>query len=524
MALTKVNHQLIQGEGTGPFVLVITGQSNAVGVNNGGSNPSNSFVYTWDAVTSAWVSGGRYDALPWTRSTPDGNEGNNNFGLAAAHYIQEKTQRPVYVVFDAVSGRSITEWMGSGTSSTRYASLKTKVQAALSNLGKTEIDALVWAQGEEDFPQTFAWYLSNIETLDAQFKAETWVSEFTPFCIMGMSPLHDRYQVSAALRHFSNKSNGRWRYLSTRALRTEFQEAGSGDYTHWLGASLYEGGYNIIGPAIVNNERYANEDNDGLFWNRSAGNASISDPTVVASFSSLASWESRTGGVSLTEQFSGNGATVDFTMIYRGTTISSVTVGGVEQTDPTDYSVSGQVITFVSAPASGTNNIVVTYGAAVNGPATTGSLAWGFACYPDGNYTFVGGYNCWTDNLANYTILYGRELEATDIGDYGAAFGFQNKLNNTYGFAAGRGHVIADDYGAAVGSFSEYATGQTDDVIFQVGNGTSSVRSNAFAVRDSGVLEAKDLPTYANNSSAVSGGMSVGQIYKTATGELRIVI
>jgi hypothetical protein len=32
------------------------------------------------------------------------------------------------------------------------------------------------------------------------------------------------------------------------------------------------------------------------------------------------------------------------------------------------------------------------------------------------------------------------------------------------------------------------------------------------------------LPTYANNAAAISGGLSVNSIYKTSTGELRIVV
>jgi hypothetical protein len=32
------------------------------------------------------------------------------------------------------------------------------------------------------------------------------------------------------------------------------------------------------------------------------------------------------------------------------------------------------------------------------------------------------------------------------------------------------------------------------------------------------------LPTYANNAAAVSGGLAIGSMYKTVTGEVRIVI
>lgn len=515
--------------GSSPILIAIAGQSNAVGINNGGSNPSNPLVKTWNSSTNAWVSGGQYTAAPWTSAAPTGNGGNNNFALGAAHYLAEQTGCEVYIVFDALSGQSITQWMGSGTSSTRYAALKTKIENALNTApfitaGKTTIDALIWAQGEEDYTRPFADYLSDITTLDAQFKAETWVEEWTPFFIMGMSPLHDRYQVSSALRNFSNKSNGQWRYLSTRGLRTQFQETGSGDYTHWLGDSLWTGGYDNIGPAILNNERFNNEDNDGLFWNRGNGNAAVSDASVIASFDTLVSWQSRSGGVSLQETFSGTGSTFSFTLLYRGTTITSVTVNGVAKVSPTDYSVSGQTITFVSAPSAGTDNVVVTYGASITSVAATGSIAWGYACYPDGNYTFCGGYNVWTDNTANYTILYGRQVSATSGGDYGAGFGYQNTLDAPYGFAAGRGHTVSDDYGAAVGKYSEYITGQSDDVLFQVGRGSAGTPSNSFAARASGILEAKNLPTYATNAAALSGGLVAGQIYKTATGELRIVV
>ena len=33
-----------------------------------------------------------------------------------------------------------------------------------------------------------------------------------------------------------------------------------------------------------------------------------------------------------------------------------------------------------------------------------------------------------------------------------------------------------------------------------------------------------NLPTYANNAAAVSGGLYINSIYKTATGEIRIVV
>jgi len=45
-----------------------------------------------------------------------------------------------------------------------------------------------------------------------------------------------------------------------------------------------------------------------------------------------------------------------------------------------------------------------------------------------------------------------------------------------------------------------------------------------FAVRKDGIIEAKNLPTCADNATAVTGGLAIGTIYQTATGELRIVV
>ena len=65
-----------------------------------------------------------------------------------------------------------------------------------------------------------------------------------------------------------------------------------------------------------------------------------------------------------TQTFSGNASTTTFTLtgplINQTATGLNITVGGTYQQPTTAYSVSGATLTFVTAPASGTNNIVVT--------------------------------------------------------------------------------------------------------------------------------------------------------------------
>ncbi|WJJ59612.1 hypothetical protein, partial [Salmonella phage ST59] len=135
------------------YIVVITGQSNAQGANSGGPNPASPHVKVWDGTTNTWGSSD-YTQLPFSQSTPNGNGGNNNIALSFAHrLIDEHRNSKVYVIYDAVGGRPISDWVGSGTASIRYAAIKAKVEAALATpelvaAGKTKIDYLIWAQGE----------------------------------------------------------------------------------------------------------------------------------------------------------------------------------------------------------------------------------------------------------------------------------------------------------------------------------------------------------------------------------------
>jgi len=64
----------------------------------------------------------------------------------------------------------------------------------------------------------------------------------------------------------------------------------------------------------------------------------------------------------LTDQFSGNGSTVAFTMSVAPAATSSilVNISGVTQ-DPTTYAISGTTLTFSAAPPTGVGNISVRY-------------------------------------------------------------------------------------------------------------------------------------------------------------------
>ena len=75
------------------------------------------------------------------------------------------------------------------------------------------------------------------------------------------------------------------------------------------------------------------------------------------------------------EYFSGNGSTTAFTIVKTPSAIDLVRINGVAKTENTDYTYSGGVLTFTTAPASGTNNIEVRYnGGMGNGVAPIGAF------------------------------------------------------------------------------------------------------------------------------------------------------
>ena len=100
-----------------------------------------------------------------------------------------------------------------------------------------------------------------------------------------------------------------------------------------------------------------------------------------------------------TDQFSGNGSTVAFTMSVAPASTSSmlVAITGVTQ-DPTTYSIVGTTLTFSAAPPTGTGNISVRYlGIPASGVTTT-------AYRTITNFTATAGQT--TFSVPSYTVGY----------------------------------------------------------------------------------------------------------------------
>jgi len=90
------------------------------------------------------------------------------------------------------------------------------------------------------------------------------------------------------------------------------------------------------------------------------------------------------------EQFSGDGTTTNFTLAQTVTLAAEIEVfiGNVRQDPFSAYTVSGQTLSFTSAPASGTNNIYVVFQGKSVGETTAGanSIEFGMIKSINGGY------------------------------------------------------------------------------------------------------------------------------------------
>lgn len=477
------------------FVIAITGQSNAAGANNGGPNPGNNRVKVWDGTTGNWGSSD-YTQNPFARAQPDGNLGNNNIALAFAHRLVDEFGAKVYIIYDAVGGRPIEDWVSAGTSSVRYAAIKTKIQAALASpelvaAGKTTIDYLIWAQGEENaLTDQFSDYGGKFTTLDAQFRAETWMNFYTPMFVMGMSGLHTRYQVWQAQLDYCENSNRACVYVNSAGLQTGYDVNGflqmSVDNTVNFNAAdtITQVGPNgtatatvvTVGTGFLTANNVSGVFSAGfVVTSSSGGSASV---TAIASSSDYTHWL----GNSLW--------TFGYQRVWYA--LQERAVGHRQQ--PAPFYGRGTGPWRGSTVAITLFKSLVSYSSAtstfpLNGPGASDSISFGFQCSGSNN-SIVTGFQNTQDSLARYGMMGGRSNAGTSGADYHMVGGFQNTASATYALAAGRGHTVADSGGAAVGLFSKYTTTQTNNVLFQVGCGTTLANSkNAITCRSDGTVE-----------------------------------
>jgi len=121
-----------------------------------------------------------------------------------------------------------------------------------------------------------------------------------------------------------------------------------------------------------------------LGWDDTATGLRNIDPATLASVVAYANWD--------TDAFNGDGTTTVFALGSDPGNVHNcdVAIDGIAQTPGLDFTVSGTLITFTSAPPAGTSNVVVRYGQALPaGTVDSGNVSWSpTATYDPGTVGF----------------------------------------------------------------------------------------------------------------------------------------
>jgi hypothetical protein len=212
------------------------------------------------------------------------------------------------------------------------------------------------------------------------------------------------------------------------------------------------------------------------------------------------------------DTFSGTGSATVFGQLTRapaGVASIAMFISGVYKTPGVDYTLSGDMITFITAPASGTNNIVVHHmgnGSATQVPSdasvTGGKLT---ANSVRGNNIVAGTI---TGNLMGTGSISGNligiaAISGNQIG-LGAISGNQIGLQAISGNQIGTGAISGNQIGVYAVSGNQIGTGAISANNFAGGGITSNVLSSNLSISTTRVAETVNVVT-----SAIGGNYQI---------------
>ena len=245
---------------------------------------------------------------------------------------------------------------------------------------------------------------------------------------------------------------------------------------------------------------------DGL---ENVSNTAPADNEVLTWDAGLGKWKpavvSLTGAVEsgyTVDTFTGDGSTSTFTLSRDPYSVNSllVTIQGVKQRATTDYTVSGNVITFVEPPPNTDSIDIVHLGSGTSGVSSVNSLV--------GNVVLTSG------NITESTNLYFTNTRARNAITTGNSIIYDTATGNITLATSG---VTATTYGGAtnipVFNVNEYG------LITSASNASISSTLNLSANTGSNILSLlNDTLNFAANGFGISTQVSLGNVLITNTG------
>lgn len=145
--------------------------------------------------------------------------------------------------------------------------------------------------------------------------------------------------------------------------------------------------------------------------------------------------------------------------------------------------------------------------------AVNGTLSGGFISIdPEGNNAMMLGMNDASSPFISGRILVTTERALISAGIDKDQSSVETKVNQIIS--------IVRDYTNETSS----RVVQTKDYVVFNRNFAGPITETLRIKLDTNTINLPNLPTYANNADAISGGLVTSDVYKTSTGELRIVI
>ncbi|MDI3559560.1 sialate O-acetylesterase [Bradyrhizobium sp. Arg816] len=244
---------------TDPIVILTTGQSNFV------RDP-----------TFAWTPAG--NLFEWNYDGVDGHTGTAFVAPSgssvsaprkhASEVAKANPLRKVYLINVAISGIPIAQWISGATSPGMWTNITNNVTAALTAIGVSTIDALLWWQGNADQGGATEYnYQTTFEAVMNQFKAQSWFPRATPVMIVGLGsnadngggfPAYDRFndllrycadQTDSELRKFVDPSTFPGATYWDPALPGHMTAAGYYALGQMMGQEFYSGAKKTSVPA-----------------------------------------------------------------------------------------------------------------------------------------------------------------------------------------------------------------------------------------------------------------------------------
>jgi len=160
------------------IVILLTGQSNAIGAGVGGSGTIPTNVLAWKRLTSVW-------ATPTLGSDPFLSTGANNFGIHGAGYIASATGRKVRLILVALGGLPIERWEADDADPSMWTRILAEVPAALAAAGLSYVDRVWWMQGDGAGTVSPFVYRDKLIKVKNQMKAQSWWREGHTYFLAG---------------------------------------------------------------------------------------------------------------------------------------------------------------------------------------------------------------------------------------------------------------------------------------------------------------------------------------------------